>query len=252
MDVRLDRLPIPEPTEGGSSALDEPRIYAETGVAARVSHAAGPVLADLGLRLVRIKLSPGSPAILQVMAERPDGTMSLGDCEAVSKALSPVLDLEDPIAAPYRLEVSSPGIDRPLVRRSDFVRADGHEAKVELSVPRDGRKRFRGAIGNVTAEGVTLSRFDAKTAQTEAVALGFSEIGDARLVLTDALIRDALKAQAVAEAADADASEDAVAGEPVAAVRRGPGRFAKRPKPDRRQPTPAGTGEAGGAGPGRR
>ncbi len=80
------------------------------------------------------------------MAERADGTMTIEDCEAASRALSPVLDLEDPIAGEYRLELSSPGIDRPLVRRSDFVRALGHEARIELDVPLDGRKRFKGLI----------------------------------------------------------------------------------------------------------
>ena len=107
-------------------ALAEPRFREEHGTAARVARAAIPVLEQIGYRLVRIKISAGPPATLQVMAERPDGTMSIDDCEAVSKALSPVLDLDDPITGEYRLEVSSPGIDRPLVRQSDCLRALGH------------------------------------------------------------------------------------------------------------------------------
>ncbi len=112
----------------------------------RVGRIAAPVLRDLGLRLVRVKISAAAGATVQVMAERPDGTMTIDDCERASDALSPVFDVEDIMTQAYRLEVSSPGIDRPLVRRSDFERAAGHEAKIEMATPVDGRKRFRGRI----------------------------------------------------------------------------------------------------------
>ena len=102
------------------------------------------MLRDLGYRLVRVKISSGDGPTIQIMAERPDGTMSIEDCEAVSVALSPVFDVEEPMAQAYRLEISSPGIDRPLVRESDFARAIGHEARVEMAVLVNGRKRFRG------------------------------------------------------------------------------------------------------------
>jgi ribosome maturation factor RimP len=129
-----------------ANLLDEPRLIAEPGLAARVAAIAAPVLRDLGYRLVRVRIAGTEGCTVQIMAERPDGTMSVEDCEAVSRALSPVLDVEDPVAEAYRLEISSPGLDRPLVRRSDFIRHAGHLVKIEMEVPVEGRKRFRGAI----------------------------------------------------------------------------------------------------------
>ena len=123
---------------------DEPRLITEPGRAARVAAIAEPVLAGLGYRLVRVRISGFAGCTVQIMAERPDGTMTIEDCEAASRALSPVLDVADPIEGSYRLEISSPGIDRPLVRESDFLRAVGHEARVEMAVAINGRKRFRG------------------------------------------------------------------------------------------------------------
>ena len=103
---------------------------------------------------MRVKVSAADGATVQVMAERPDGTMTIEDCEQASEALSPIFDVEDIMPSAWRLEVSSPGIDRPLVRRSDFERALGHEAKIEMAAPVDGRKRFRGRIEAVeTPEG---------------------------------------------------------------------------------------------------
>ena len=131
-----------EPVEG----LDEARLIEDSGPGERVGRIAAPVLRDLGYRLVRVKISSAEGATMQIMAERPDGTMSIEDCESVSVALSPVFDVEEPMAQAYRLEISSPGIDRPLVRESDFARAVGHEARVEMAVPVNGRKRFRGRL----------------------------------------------------------------------------------------------------------
>ena len=125
---------------------DEPRLITEPGRAARVAAIAEPVLAELGYRLVRVRISGFAGCTVQVMAERPDGTMTIEDCEAASRALSPVLDVADPIEGSYRLEISSPGIDRPLVRRSDFDRYAGHVAQVEMLAPIDGRRRFRGEL----------------------------------------------------------------------------------------------------------
>jgi len=207
-------------------------------LAARVAHVVVPVLADLGFRLVRVKISAQAGTTVQIMAERPDGTMTVDDCERVSQALSPVLDVEDPVKQAYRLEISSPGIDRPLVRVSDFSRAQGAEARIEMNhgAGDDGRKRFKGVIGAL--EGETLShvrlvRTDAKPGESVEVLLPLRDIGDARLVLTEELIRVALKAAKAAEAAariadggDAEGDDDA----PVAPdlPRRGPGRFAAR------------------------
>ena len=137
-----------------AAALDEARVIEDAGPAKRIGRAAAPVLRDLGLRLVRAKMSTAG-ATVQIMAERPDGTMSIEDCERASIALSPVFDVEEPMAQSYRLEVSSPGIDRPLVRESDFTRAIGHDVRIEMTLPLNGRKRFRGRIEAVApgAEG---------------------------------------------------------------------------------------------------
>src|SRR4029077_9630273 len=117
----------------------EPRLIAESGTAARVAALAEPILHGLGFRLVRVRVSGADGCTVQVMAEKPDGTMLIEDCEAASRALSPVFDAADPIDRAYRLEISSRGIDRPLVRRADFERYAGHVVKIEMAVPRDGR-----------------------------------------------------------------------------------------------------------------
>ncbi|MCW6510658.1 ribosome maturation factor RimP [Lichenifustis flavocetrariae] len=217
--------------------IDEPRFTTESGIGARVARIVEPVLKDLGLRLVRVKLA-GSPQALQIMAERPDGTMRIEDCEAASKALSPVLDLDDPIPGEYRLEVSSPGIDRPLVRRSDLLRSLGHEARIELDYPVDGRKRFKGLLIEAGAERLRIKRLDARADEADMVEIAYTDLSDARLVLTDALIRDALKAD---RSLDVDPSEGGDAEEAPSAepeVRRGPGRFGKGNKA--KPVTPAG------------
>src|SRR5580693_54816 len=113
---------------------DEPRLITEPGRAARVAALAEPVLAALGYRLVRIRISGLAGCTVQIMAERPDGTMAIEDCEAASRALSPVLDVADPIEGAYQLEISSPGIDRPLVRHSDFERYAGQQVRIELEI----------------------------------------------------------------------------------------------------------------------
>jgi ribosome maturation factor RimP len=178
---------------GGAGCAEE-RIITETGLEARIVHIVEPVVAGLGYRLVRVKLSSLNGMTLQIMAEKPDGTMSVDDCEALSRDLSPVLDVEDPIDREYNLEVSSPGIDRPLVRRSDFDRWSGHRAKIELSRPLAGRKHFKGTLAGLDGEAVRLA-LEPKSRQAEAeiVSLPFADIETARLVLTDALIRETLR-----------------------------------------------------------
>lgn len=250
-------------SEEDRKLLAEPRLVTESGLAARVANIAAPVLTDLGLRLVRVRMSGASQGrIVQIMAERPDGTMTVDDCEEVSKALSPVLDLEDPVSEPYRLEISSPGIDRPLVRVSDFARARGHEVRIEMSVLVGNRKRFKGVIAGMgEVEGhpvVTIERTDVKSEDEDHEAvLALSEMAEARLVLTEELIRESLRAAKAAQKEEAEGSDDeeveeiqadeAPAGsadtppvrkpKPAAAKpRRGPGRFAKakpaeKPKP---------------------
>ncbi len=171
----------------------EPRLIAETGLAARVAAVAEPVLADLGFRLVRVKISGEAGCTVQVMAERDDGSMTIDDCEAVSRALSPVLDAADPVGRAYRLEVSSPGIDRPLVRRSDFDRYAGHEIKIEMAVAAAGRKRFRGILLGSSGEDARLRLSGQPEGAPEEALLRIEDMAEARLVLSDALIAESLK-----------------------------------------------------------
>jgi len=172
---------------------EEPRLINEPGRAARLAAIVEPVLADLGYRLVRVRISAAAGCTVQVMAERPDGMMAIEDCEAASRALSPALDVADPIEGPYRLEVSSPGIDRPLVRRSDFARYAGHVAHVEMLVPIEGRRRFRGELLGAEGECVRMRCGDAATAEQPEVLLPIDGMTEARLVLTDALISETLR-----------------------------------------------------------
>lgn len=177
----------------------DPRLVVEQGVAARVATLAEPVVAELGYRLVRIRISGSDGCTVQIMAERPDGTMTVGDCEAVSRALSPVFDVADPIERAYRLEVSSPGMDRPLVRRSDFERFAGHAVKIEMAVALAGRRRFRGELLGVEGDTARIRRDDAAAGDDAEVLLRMEDIAEAKLVLTDALIAEALKRSKSAE-----------------------------------------------------
>jgi ribosome maturation factor RimP len=172
--------------------LAEPRLIVEQGMAARVAAIAAPVLIGLGYRLVRVKISGTASLTVQIMAERADGSMTIEDCEASSRALSPVFDVEDPIDREYRLELSSPGIDRPLVRRSDFVRYAGHEAKIEMEVPLGTQKRFRGIVLGVEGDAARLRPRDAES-EAAGVLLPIADMAEARLVLTDALVTESLR-----------------------------------------------------------
>ena len=181
------------PFDKAPEGLDEARLIVENGPARRIAEIVAAPLRSVGYRLVRVKLSSAASPILQIMAEKPDGTMDVEDCEAASTAVSPHLDLEDPITAPYRLEMSSPGIDRPLVRESDFRRAVGHEARIELHRPLEGRKRFRGDIEAIETVEKQLV-VDLRLAGEDAVArLAIADMVEARLVMNEALIRDTLR-----------------------------------------------------------
>jgi ribosome maturation factor RimP len=173
--------------------LAEPRLVVEPGIAARVSAVAAPVLQGMGYRLVRIKISGEAGCTVQIMAERPDGSMQIEDCEAISRALSPVLDIADPIERAYRLEISSPGIDRPLVRRSDFERFTGHLAKIEMALAHQGRKRFRGTLAGIEGGALRLRRDDVKADEDAEIRLALDDIAEARLVLTDELIAESMR-----------------------------------------------------------
>ena len=173
----------------------ETRLITETGIAARVVQVIEASIEGLGYRLVRVKVTSTNGCTVQIMAERPDGSLSVDDCEIVSRAISPLLDLEDPIGKAYYLEISSPGIDRPLVRAGDFARWAGYEAKVELAVPLDGRKRFRGIIGTPNPDGATvpIDLPDVKEGLPSRIDLPLRDLGDAYLVLTDELVRESLR-----------------------------------------------------------
>lgn len=173
--------------------LTEPRLIIETGVAARVGRIVEPMIRSLGLRLVRVKISSQNGCTVQIMAERPDGFLGIEECEAVSRAIAPLLDVEDPITSAYNLEISSPGIDRPLVRASDFARWAGHEAKIEMAVPVEGRKRFRGIIEGVEGEKVSIHLPDAAEDQPNTALLDIREIAEARLVMTDEVVAESLR-----------------------------------------------------------
>jgi ribosome maturation factor RimP len=171
----------------------EPLLIAEPGLSARVAHVTEPVIEQLGYRLVRVKISSAEGCTVQIMAERSDGSMTVEDCEAVSRALSPVLDVANLIERAYRLEVSSPGLDRPLVRKSDFDRYAGHLARIEMEVPIRGRKRFRGTLSGTEGELARLHRDDASAGEEADVLLPISEMSEAKLVLTDDLVKEALR-----------------------------------------------------------
>jgi ribosome maturation factor RimP len=186
-----------ETTDAGT----ERRLIVEPGLAARLAAIIEPVVGQLGYRLVRVKISGLDGCTVQVMAERPDGSMTIEDCEVVSRALSPVLDVADPVDRAYRLEVSSPGIDRLLVRRSDFDRYAGHMVKVELTAPREGRKRFRGVLLGSEGEAARIRLDNVAAGQPAEVVLPIEEMEEARLVLTEALITESLQRSKAAERA---------------------------------------------------
>jgi ribosome maturation factor RimP len=159
------------------------RFVRETGQERAVADLAEPVLHELGFRLVRVKISGRDGGTVQIMAERPTGEMTVDDCATISRGLSPVLDAYDPMPGEYRLEISSPGIDRPLVRPSDFALWAGHDAKVELREPVDGRKRFKGTIEDVVDDEVHLKIELEGEAEPVIVGLPFSLISEAKLIV---------------------------------------------------------------------
>lgn len=181
-----------------ASPDNDPRLVAEPGLPARVAAIAEPVLEGLGYRLVRVKVSGADGGTVQIMAERPDGSMTVEDCENASRALSPVLDVADPIERAYRLEVSSPGLDRPLVRKSDFERYAGHLARIEMEIPVDGRKRFRGLLLGTQGDMARLRRDDAENEAPEAL-LRIGDMSEAKLLLTDDLVAQALRREKAAK-----------------------------------------------------
>jgi ribosome maturation factor RimP len=217
-------------TEGYLSQSDsEARLIVEQGVAARIAAIAEPVLAGLGYRLVRVRLSGLAGCTIQIMAERPDGSMTIDDCEAVSRALSPVLDVADPVDRAYRLEISSPGLDRPLVRRSDFERYAGNRVRIEMAVAVEGRRRFRGTLVGVEDNAARVTREDAAPGEAADVLLPIEEMADAKIVLSDEVIAQSLRRGKHAERAAHERDDTQI-------HRKGPGKY-RRSKEFQPQPT---------------
>lgn len=176
----------------------ERRFIHESGVAARVASLAEPVITELGFRLVRVKIVNGNT--LQIMADKPGAGMTIDDCTLISRRLSPLLDVHDPMSGHYFLEVSTPGIDRPLVRPSDFIDWAGHEAKLEMREMIDGRRRFRGILEGFEDGEVRLLMELEGYDEPQVIGLPLTLIGDAKLVLTDRLLKMAQTATAPVEA----------------------------------------------------
>ena len=186
----------------------EQRFNRETGVAGQIADLVDPVIADLGFRLVRVRIMGREDQTVQIMAERADGTISIDDCEAISRQLSPLLDAADVMPRAYNLEISSPGIDRPLVRPSDFEDWAGHQAKIELTELLDGRRRFSGTLEGFD-DGEVRLEVDLDQIGVQVIGLPVGLIGEARLVLTDELVRDSLRRSKKAEKAAQGAADAA-------------------------------------------
>jgi ribosome maturation factor RimP len=178
-------------------------LIAKAAIDRRLAAIVQPTIEGMGYELVRLRLMGGRRATLQIMAERPEGWIEVEDCARISRAVSAVLDVEDPIEGEYVLEVSSPGIDRPLTRLKDFERWAGYEARLETSEAIDGRRRFRGVLAGVE-DGEVLVEIPEGT-----IGLGFDLLADAKLVLTDALIAESLAGRRAAgfDPGEIDASQ---------------------------------------------
>ncbi|MFI0395715.1 ribosome maturation factor RimP [Paracoccus jiaweipingae] len=166
-------------------------LIAKTAIDRRLAEIILPVIEDMGYELVRVRLQGGRTSLLQIMADRPEGGINVDDCAEISTMVSATLDVEDPIEEAYTLEVSSPGIDRPLTRLKDFATFEGYEARLETTQPIDGRKRFKGVLAGVEGDEVLLNIQEG--GETQTIGLHFDWLADAKLVLTDDLIAEMLK-----------------------------------------------------------
>ncbi len=181
-------------------------LIAKTAIDRRLAEIITPVIEDMGFELVRVRLMGGQTKTLQVMAERPGGGIEVDECAEISNALSAVLDVEDPVRDPYTLEVSSPGIDRPLTRLKDFDNYEGYEAKLETAELIDGRKRFRGVLAGTEGSEVLVNM--EQDGEEVTVGLEFDWLAEAKLVLTDELIKEMLKARKSAGQLDEQKYDD--------------------------------------------
>ncbi len=173
-------------------------LIAKAAIDRRLAEIITPVIEDLGFELVRVRLMSGKQTTLQIMVDRPGGGIEVDDCAEVSNAVSATLDVEDPILDAYALEVSSPGIDRPLTRLKDFATFEGYEAKIETTELIDGRRRFKGELAGVEDDEVLINIPEGT------IGLQFEWLSDAKLVLTDDLIKEMLRQRKAAGALNED------------------------------------------------
>ncbi len=171
-------------------------LIAKTAIDRRMAEIITPMIEDMGFELVRVRLMTGKSTTLQIMADKPEGGIEVDDCADLSQAIGAVLDVEDPILDEYTLEVSSPGIDRPLTRLKDFETFEGYEAKIETAEMIDGRRRFKGQLAGVDGDEVLINVSEGT------IGLKFDWLSDAKLVLTDDLIREMLRQRKAAAAID--------------------------------------------------
>jgi len=186
-------------------------LIAKAAIDRKLADIVAPVIEDMGFELVRLRLMGGKTHTLQIMAERPDGGIEVDECAQISNAVSATLDVEDPLADSYTLEVGSPGVDRPLTRMKDFEAYEGYEAKIETAELIDGRKRFRGILAGIEGEDVLINIED--QGETVTVGLNFDWLADAKLMLTDDLIKEMLKARKEAGILNEDEFDDIETGE---------------------------------------
>ena len=181
-------------------------LIAKAAIDRRLAEIISPVIEDLGYELVRIRLMSGKTTTLQIMADKADGGIEVDDCAEISNAVSAVMDVEDPILDAYTLEVSSPGIDRPLTRLKDFDMFEGYEAKVETTELIDGRRRFKGVLAGVEGDEVLINL--AEGGEEVTIGLQFDWLSDAKLVLTDELIKEMLRQRKAAGVLNEDAFDE--------------------------------------------
>ncbi|MCP4205846.1 MAG: ribosome maturation factor RimP [Shimia sp.] len=186
-------------------------LIAKAAIDRKLADIVAPVIEDMGFELVRLRLMGGKTHTLQIMAERPGGGIEVDECAQISNAVSATLDVEDPLADSYTLEVGSPGVDRPLTRMKDFEAYEGYEAKIETAELIDGRKRFRGILAGIEGEDVLINIED--QGETVTVGLNFDWLADAKLMLTDDLIKEMLKARKEAGILNEDEFDDIDTGE---------------------------------------
>jgi ribosome maturation factor RimP len=177
-------------------------LIAKAALDRRLLEIIQPVVEDLGFEVVRIRYQGGKKPVLQIMADRPEGGIEVEDCAVISRTLGAVLDVEDPIESEYNLEISSPGIDRPLTRLKDFDAWEGYEAKIETEELIDGRKRFKGVLAGIEGDEVLIN------IEEGTVGLQFDWLADAKLVMTEELVRESLRARKAAGTAEGEAFDE--------------------------------------------